>query len=512
MTRITTFLFLLLAAQSGFAQIQYPDNMYGDTAYAPFYYGVASGDPLQDRVMIWTKVAMPDNTVTEIQLKWQVADDSGFDNVVSRGVVTAGKEHDYTVKADAAGLQAGHDYFYRFETEVGKYSQTGKCKTLPVDSVKHFKLGIVSCSSVWSGYFNAYRRIADRNDIDYVVHLGDYAYDYADEEELRRMPVPAPAEAKTMEDWRERNRYYLMDPDLRAARQNKTWITEWDNHDNNGDKAGAQRAFYEYQPIRIPDTAHPERIYRQFHFGALADLDMIDMYLFRGQESYASGVKSVLGVKQDAWFKDKLKESHAIWKLVGNQEMMGSWLSEGLPKFLHVPGNGKVFDDGNWDGFPEDRNMLYDFLDSNHINNMVVLSGDAHMSFIINLTRNPKDKNSFHKRTGEGAVGVEMLGPSITRGNMSDRKRIPKGFIPLIQTVSKGVNPHHRWVDFGRHGYCTLDVTADRCIGEFWYSPIKVKADKEKFGKGFTVKNGLNHWEHKMNSSVRRSTNPSAGR
>jgi alkaline phosphatase D len=507
MLRVLFISFILLSVRV-FAQTQYPDNIYADTAYAPFYYGVASGDPLQDRVIIWTKVYVKDTNAQSVPLKWSAADDSTFNTIINRGEAAARKDQDYTVHADVTGLKAGHEYFYRFLTLDGKYSQIGRCKTLPDDSVKHFKLAIVSCSSVWSGYFNAYRRIADRSDIDYVVHLGDYAYDYVDREEQRRVPVPYPTQAKNLNDWRERNTYYLLDPDLRAARQNKTWIAEWDNHDNNGDRVGAEKAFYEYQCVRLADTTHPEQIYRSFHFGELADLDMIDMFLFRGQEQYAPGKGSVLGLRQDAWFKDQLRQSHATWKLIGNQEMMGSWLSEGLPKFFHAPGNGKYFDPGNWDEFPEDRNRLYDFIDSNHINNFVALTGDAHMSFIINLTKNPKDKATFHKHTGEGAVGVEMLGPSISRGNMSDRKRIPKAFIPLIQTISRHINPHHRWVNFAKHGYCTLDVTHERCIGEFWYSPILYRSDKEYFGKGFTVKNGANHWEHKMNRSVRRSTYP----
>lgn len=511
MIRTSLAAFLLLAAISLRAQQLYPDHIYADTAYAPFYYGVASGDPLQDRVIIWTKVFVADTLIKVTPLRWQVATDSAFRHVVAAGLVTPLSEHDYTVKVDVTGLLAGYDYYYRFQTIDRHVSQTGKCKTLPDDSVKHIKFAVVSCSSVWSGYFNAYRRIAERSDIDYVVHLGDYVYDFADKEELRRMPAVYPVDPSTLAQWRERHTYYLLDPDLRAARQNKTWIAEWDNHDTNingGDVLEAIRAFYEYLPVRVPDESHPERIYRQFRFGPLVDLDMIDMHLFRGKEQYAPGKGSVLGLQQDAWLKDKLATSQATWHLIGNQEMMGSWLSEGLPKAFHAPGNGHVFDPGNWDGYPEDRMRLYNFIDSHHIKNVVVLTGDAHMTFVIDLAKEPQNKQSYNRHTGEGAVGVEFLGPSITRGNMSDRKVVPKGSIPLVQSISKSINPHHRWVNFAKHGYFTLDVTYDRCIAEVWYAPILERSDKEKFGKGFTVLNGVSHWERKKNPSVKNSTYP----
>ena len=138
----------------------------------------------------------------------------------------------------------------------------------------------------------------------------------------------------------------------------------------------------------------------------------------------------------------------------------------------------------------------------------MTLSGDLHMSFIVDLTKDPQNKAVYQKRTGHGAVGVELLGPSISRGNMSDRKVVPKGTIPLVQVISRSVNPHHLWVNFAKHGYATLDVTPERCVGEFWYSDILKRTTKETFGRGFTVRNGINHWDRKSNSQRRKSTYP----
>jgi alkaline phosphatase D len=220
------------------------------------------------------------------------------------------------------------------------------------------------------------------------------------------------------------------------------------------------------------------------------------MHLFRGKEEYAAGKKCVLGLNQDAWAKNELLSSKATWKLLGNQEMMNDWLSEGAPKFVKR-GNGRVFDDSNWNGFPEDRQRIFDFIDTNNINNVVVLTGDIHMSFVMDMTGTPKDKAKYNPRTGEGAIGVELTGPSISRINMKEAG-VPGGLIPLVQSISKSLNPHHLWCQFSKHGYVTLNVTAEKCDAEFWYSDIKKRTDKETFGRGYTVKRDVNHWERKF--------------
>jgi alkaline phosphatase D len=500
-------LFLLLFMAFYHANAQYPPNIYPDTVFAPFYYGVASGDPLKDKVIIWTKVFVADKTQPAVALKWTMATDSSFADVVQQGTALATPQHDFTAKTDVGYLDAGQKYYYRFETPDGKKSQTGIARTLPPDSVKQFKLAVVSCSSIWSGFFNAYRRIAERPDIDFVIHLGDYVYDYADDHQLNRMPAAPVVDCAGLKDWNERHTYYLLDPDLRAARQTKAWIAEWDNHDTSVEPPGkteeAIQAFYDYLPIRMPDAAHPENIYRRFTFGKLADLNMIDMLLFRGKEEYAPGKKSVLGLAQDAWLKHNLVTSPTRWHLIGNQEMMTDWLSEGAPKFLKH-GNGHVFDESNWNGYPDDRNRLYAFLDSVKLKNVVVLTGDIHMSFVMDMTATPKDKIKYNRHTGQGAVGVEVTGPSISRINMKEAG-VPGAFIPAIQSFSRSLNPHHKWVQFSKHGYFTLNVTEEKCTAEFWYSNIKKQTTKETFGRGFTVTNGISHWDKKQNRNKKKA-------
>lgn len=497
---LLVLLFALFANSNLCAQNLLPDNMYADTAYAPFLYGVASGDPQQHAVLIWTKVFADYKTQQAVPLKWQVSANSAFTTIIQEGQTNCSAAHDYTTTVDVTGLQPGQQYFYRFINATGHVSQTGKAQTLPPDSATHFKIALASCAGVWSGYFNAYRRMAERPDIDFIVHVGDYIYDDIDPDEHVRMPGFELKTTVTLADWRNRHTYYLLDPDLRLARQNKTWVVEWDNHDTHYHEREKNKdgitAFYEYVPIRMPDTLHPENIYRSFRFGHLADLHMIDMFLFRGDTTFAPGMASILGAQQDQWLKTQLQQSTTQWHLLGNQEMMGSWLSKGIPKGLHAPGNGTYFDPATWDGFDADRNRFYRFIDSNHINNLVVLSGDLHMSFIINLTADPRNRKTYKRRTGAGSLGVEVLSPSITAGNM-DEEHIPRSLLPLMQRLSLALNPHHRWVQFWKHGYTTIDVTPEKCVAEFWYSQITRKTNKETSSKKFIVKTGFNHWERR---------------
>lgn len=487
------FLPVVAAAQS------YPPGIFEDTAYAPFVYGVASGDPTAQSVIIWTKVRPSEDTI----LVWQVSTDSLFTKIVREGSILATSISDYCVQHDVQGLQTNTTYYYRFATEKKKFSVVGIAKTLPIGDVKHIKLAAVSCSSIWAGHFNAYSRIAERGDVDFVIHLGDYVYDYPDRKQLNRMPSEYPKDCASLTDWRERHTYYLLDADLRKLRQQKTWITIWDNHDTDVEEPGkteeAIQAFYEYLPIRMPDIAHPENIYRKFSIGNLADLIMIDMLLFRGKEEYAPGKKSVLGLKQDEWLKTELQNSTATWRLIGNQEMMTDWLSSPTIKKLTGQGDGRVMDPGNWSGYPEDRQRLYDLIEMKKINNVVVLTGDVHMSFVMDMTGTPRNRERYNRKTGEGAIGVEITTPSISRVNMRDAG-IPGGFIPAVQDISNRLNPHHVWTHFTEHGYLTLDVTPERCIAEFWYVPINKVTSEQKFKRGYVVKTGVNHWERDYNT------------
>lgn len=473
-----------------------PPNMYLDTNHAPFHYGVTSGDPLPDGVIIWTRVS-PQQPDEVIGVSWEVATDKTFNTIVQQGTYAANPVKDWTVKVDVGGLQPYTTYYYRFQVK-GKYSAIGRTKTAPDGHMEHLRVAGMSCSSIYSGYFNAYARVGERDDLDLVVHLGDYIYDFVDGDEKVRVPLPYPHDPQNLTEFRNRHKYYLTDPDLRLARQQQPWVLVWDNHDIDVGHpeidVQAKQAFYEYLPIRVTDTVDVSRIYRQYKYGDLFELFMLDM------DSYVIKVKddslnaTFLGEQQKLWLEEGLKNSTARWKIIGSQKMVAGWYSKGLPFNKKIPGNGIFFDPSSFDGYYWERDSLLRFIDANNIDNVFVLSGDMHMSFVMNLSPDPKNRKAYKRRSGKGSVGVELLATSISRGNF-DESGIPKALIPAAQRLSKKANPHHVWVDFMRHGYGLLDITPDRIVAELWYSPILYEAPYEEFGGGWRVRNGRNRWD-----------------
>lgn len=270
-----------------------------------FEHGVASGDPLQNAVILWTHVTPldDDDLSATIPVRWVVAGDGALENIVAEGETSASIESNFTVKVDAQGLAPGQSYYYGFS--VGdQTSPIGRTKTLPAANTARVKLAVVSCSNYPAGYFNVYRAVAQRDDIDTVVHLGDYFYEYGADgfgseagKALGRISDPA-HEIVSLDDYRTRHAQYRSDPDLQALTARHPMIAVWDDHEsaNNsysqgaqnhdeseGDwevrKAAAVRAYHEWLPIRAPDPERPERTYRSFQYGDLATLIMLDTRL-----------------------------------------------------------------------------------------------------------------------------------------------------------------------------------------------------------------------------------------
>lgn len=488
----------LLWAQRELAHIDtLPDNMYLDTAHAPFYFGVNSGDPLTKQVIIWTRIT-PTQDSTIIQVDWEMALDAAFTEPARAGIYKAFPEKDWTVKIDVTNLLPGTTYYYRFRSPDGKYSAVGRTKTLPSGEVDHYRIAGMSCSSVFSGYFNAYRRVGERNDIDLVMHMGDYIYDYVDKDEAVRVPSPYPVDPANLTEFRNRHKYYLTDPDLRLARQQHPWLVVWDNHDVERDDPNidrqAKQAFFEYLPIREQNTRDTFRIYRSFEVGDLVQINMMDMESYRIKEGNEQMQKTFLGPAQIAWIQHELTSATATWKIMGSQKMVGGWYSQGLPEKLKFAGDGTFFDPSSFDGYYEERDALLQFIGDNKIDNFFVVSGDMHMSFTMNLSPTPKDRKQYKRRTGKGSVGVEFMPTSISRGNL-DESGMPAGMQGVVVRISKSVNPHHHYMDMVQHGYGIMDITPERIVAEFWYSPVLKMSDTEKFGGGYIVREGTNKWQ-----------------
>ncbi len=349
---------------------------------AGFEHGVASGDPLSDRVILWTRISPKDPTVDRLSVTWQVAADADFARVVAQGVVDTGVVRDWTVKVDAAGLVPGTEYFYRFS--FGEHtSPVGRTKTLAEGRLDRLRLAVFSCSNFPFGYFNAYRHFADGEPVDAVLHLGDYFYEYGPNgyggeagARLDRNHEPA-REVNALGDYRRRHAQYKRDPDLQAAHAAAPWITIWDDHEsaNNAWATGAEnhnpdqgegewsarksdavRAYLEWMPIREPQAGRArEAIWRRFEFGDLATLIMLETRLTaRSPEISLSDLlvpvdaqdgdpemlaevnrflrdevgdpsRTLLGDEQLNWVRQSLtasREAGKPWQILGNQVIL----------------------------------------------------------------------------------------------------------------------------------------------------------------------------------------------
>lgn len=271
---------------------------------ADFVHGVASGDPLTDRVILWTRVtpldppeALPDKGVLDIA--WEISEDKNFSATITSGSVSTSPARDYTVKVDAGDLKPGRRYFYRFSYGAST-SPVGRTRTLPTGKIGAARLAVVSCSSFPHGFFNVYRELSKLSDVDLVVHLGDYIYEYdadsyssKEAKEKGRLVLPT-SELTALEHYRTRHGQYKGDPDLQAAHGRHAFVTVWDDHevcnnawrggaenhnDGEGDweerRAAAIQAYMEWMPIREND-GDPKLIYRSFELGDLASLIMLD--------------------------------------------------------------------------------------------------------------------------------------------------------------------------------------------------------------------------------------------
>lgn len=370
----------------------------------PFAHGVASGDPLSDRVIIWTRITLLDSILAELMgpamVSWAVATDPQMQNVVKTGIQPALEEHDRTVKVDVVGLSPMTTYYYQFST-LGARSIVGRTRTAPamessVSEVGSIRAAVIACSSYWSSTWSGFQAIADRNDLDLVIHCGDYIYDFVDEDEqVRARKDIADTAYVDYRDWLDlaevRRRYALWrsDPALMAAHQQHPWFLTWDNHDISpgfGNELPAEaprdsictlqdvcRAFYEWTPTRpvkadgsgefvlINDGSYPvppdaRYVYRTLPYGKLASFRAVDTQIFLQQRegrdgtketllerdgSHIDGAPTILGRQQFGWLADGLKQDQqqgVVWKVINNQSWIAPWLVPGLADLQSILG------------------------------------------------------------------------------------------------------------------------------------------------------------------------------
>lgn len=478
-TYVWLLLFLSVYGQGQlFAGPTDADRIYVDSTLAPFYHGVASGDPTQDAVIIWTRVTTAEANAT---VDWQVATDTLMQHVVQSGSASTGMDKDYTVKVDVTGLQPNTYYFYEF-SYGGKYSLRGRTKTLSSGNVDKLRFAVVSCASYPHGYFNVYQAINQRNDVDAVIHLGDYIYEYG-KNEYGTVRVPDPEhEILTLADYRIRHSMYKLDSMLMRLHQQFPFYTIWDDHefaDNSyvdgaenhqpateGDwnvrKRAAIEAYKEWMPIREVDTIPDIKIYREYKIGNLVDLFFLDTRITdRQKQNILASITGtddsthyMIGPTQFEWLKNGLQQSTATWKVIGQQVMMAPF------KILNI-----AFNDDQWDGYPTERKRLFKVINDNNINNLVVLSGDIHSAWANDF---PFGKIPYNPRTGAGSAGVEFICTAVTSPGIPLTGIFGNIAEDAFAQIVKDNNPHVKHNNFVNRGFSIVDFTPERAQNDFY--------------------------------------------
>lgn len=460
----------------------------------PFSLGVASGDPLSDGVVLWTRlsaasVAEIGNPDAAVPVRWEVADDDAFRRVVRSGDSLALPELGHSVHAEVAGLEAGRVYHYRF-LAGGVASTVGRARTPPAPGarVESLSFAFCSCQNYEDGYFTAYRHMA-AEDLDLMVHLGDYIYEGGISRNAVR-PNDRP-EVYTLEQYRGRHTQYRSDEDLQAAHAAFSWVTTWDDHDVDNNYAGgisqdrqepqafllrraaAYQAYYEFLPLRRTSVPRgPDMsLYRRLGFGDLISMSALDTRQYRDDQACGDRFKpdcharwdptrTLLGARQERWLLSGLTASKARWNVLAQQVMMApleNRNAEGSPTHSM----------DTWDGYPAARQHVLDTLASGAVANPMVLTGDVHSSWVADLHVGDADSP---------VVGTELVGTSITTNG--DGRDIREGPDAL-----RDRNPHLRFHD-DRRGYVRCDVTRERLTAHFravpWISkpgaPLETRA------------------------------------
>lgn len=471
----------------------------------PFGHGVASGDPTDSAVILWTRVtptpeALPGSGVGDpVTVEWTVARDEELSDVVATGTAETSAAIDHTVHVDATGLEPDTVYFYGFRVadgeHAGKTSPVGRTWTAPAAGTKTERLNAVvaSCANWESGFFSAYRDISARaraGEIDLVIFLGDYIYEYGRGEYVGKRGAVRnhePAhEILDLADYRIRYGTYRTDADLQAAHGACPWVVVWDDHEvaNNAWRDGAEnhtegaegrwvarqqaamQAYYEWLPIRATSPSAGGKLYRKLAFGDLVDLTMMDLRTYRDEEQsfgdWISGDlnETMMGSEQFGWVAEQARASKARWLVMGNSIMFSPMTLLGLrdnPDTSSVAdflsgrtGDGLPLNGDQWDGYSAERDRLLDVLDGIDPN-ILFVTGDIHSEWAHSV------RHDGHE------IGAELICSSISAPNVDEMLKLPvdNALSHAAESVLRHENPHVQHVDLDAHGYALAEITPD---------------------------------------------------
>ncbi|KAL3425442.1 alkaline phosphatase [Phlyctema vagabunda] len=524
-----------------------------------FTHGVASGDPYDTSVILWTRAApTADNDKSNVTVEgyvplysheteryisvstapvcvdWKVAETEAFEDVVAKGTAFTSSDVDFTVKVEAKGLQPYTRYYYQFNIcDSNNTSPVGRTKTTPSKGDKlndSVRLAVYSCSNYPFGFFNAYGNPARKDSVDYVIHLGDYIYEYGNGEygwgnSIDRIPLPD-REIYTLYDYRKRLATYRTDLDLLLSHQQFPWIPVWDDHEvadntyrdgsselNNTEasfikdggvsvdqrKMNAVRAYFEWMPIRQVEMDDNLRIWRSFSIGSLMDLIMLDTRQYDRSitdlywnTDYIHAIsndasRSLMGPRQESWFYNQLTESSergAAWRVIGNQ-IVFSRINQS-----YAYGDENPLNYDAWDGHQANRNRTLAHLYDNKINNTIFLAGDSHASWVSDLVW--LDTHPYDAVTGAGSIGVEFAGSAVS-------SPCPYGQNISLSTANNysslivGANSELQWQDLYYRGYYEMTVGYEAVHARYFGMPtLATRNGYEISLANFTVINGEN--------------------
>ncbi len=480
-----------------------------NAATAVFAQSVASGDPETRGITLWTRVT----ATAAARVAFEISSSAAFSSVVLRGVANTDASRDYTVKVQARSraLQPFTTYYYRFIFN-GTASKTGRFKTLPAPNanVDQIRFGYISCQDYTNGYYNALAFLAQEN-IDFVVHLGDYIYETVDDPsfqggQVRTIKLPSgKATAQDLADYRFLYKTYRSDANLQRLHENFAFITIWDDHEFANDayrqyttettteaqnrKPGrrqfANRAWAEYIPSSVPFESDQGpldslKIYRSFVFGKLLELVMTDERLYRdgppcgladAQRSLTPGCtnlgnpqRTMLGSTQKRWFLDKVTRSSRIWKIWGNEVMTMQFKvlkavvdGAGIPG-VTIPADLFATLD-QWDGYPAERAALLSAIRNAGVKNFVTITGDLH-TYLAGYQR----VNFDAAFATSDAVGIEFVGGSVTSSNLAEQANAFNLTAAQVALLFQASNPHIQYFNSVTHGYNIIDVTSSALV------------------------------------------------
>ena len=527
----------------------------GNALKVQFLHGVASGDPLHDRIILWTRLT-PNDNAARLEVVWEIASDEAFKQLVNTGKVQTNAAQDFTVKVDADRLQAGTEYYYRFRFG-NTVSVVGQTKTLPQRS-DQVKFAVCSCSNYPAGYFHVYKEMALESNLDVIIHLGDYIYEYGqggyatDEAKQlgRTFAADNDKEIIKLDDYRKRYALYRSDADLQAAHQRYPFIVIWDDHELSNDtweagadnhqedegsfierKLAALQAYFEWMPIRPVAENDHLNIYRQFDFGGLVNLMMLDTRILARHKQLdyanymtATGIDAVkfqadllnpqrtlMGVAQRQWLQVQLMQSAAPWNVLGQQVLMAKMLipqelllllgqitngdqrpetlaqmkqkiTELLTLKMRLKANDPTltamdkarlsavapYNLDAWDGYAYDREVVYGTLQQLG-KKAVVLAGDTHNAWAASL----------HTHETNHEVGVEFATSSVSSPGIEYYLNVPADEMAALEYAFQELIDELDYCNLNQRGYLTVTFNHDQVFAD-WKFVDTVKAREYK--------------------------------